>query len=240
LYILRASLEAGEPMTQAELARLLDIPLLSLQSFEAGRRARKGVSRELLQKIRLETGCVWDPTTNGWLFDLRLLRMGVPLGQQYAPVTPTLFAEYRAIATSSLRSDQKDSDLFLYKAWLDELFKRIPSASWFALSSRVNVFVEQCCRDFRLGDPVEFFDTVSRENRDIMDAITLEGLKGKSPSEIFSQTLPELDRALRIFGPESKAGQAILKMREELPKVLNALPSKASKKQKKDRPRSIS
>ena len=122
LFRLRDSLGNNEPMTQSELASLLDVPLLSLQAVEAGRRSRQGIAPELLEKIRIQTGSLLDPSTNSWLFDQRLLCHAAAHGQQYVPLTPELFAQYRAIADSPPQQFEKDSNLFLYQSWLAELF----------------------------------------------------------------------------------------------------------------------
>jgi len=228
LFRLRESLGKDEPMKQSELACLLDVPLLSIQAVEAGRRSRQGIAGELLEKIRRQTGSLWDPTTCKWLFDQRLLFHEVQPGQQYVPLTPELFTKYRAIVNTPLSQAEKDIDLVLYQAWLAELFQRIPDKSWPVLQSRVSVFVEQCCRDFRLGDPVEFFSKVSADTQDIPDAIIDDWAKGKSQRQLLSEALSLLRRVVPVFGADSEAGQDIINEYPKLARILEALPEETS------------
>jgi hypothetical protein len=227
LFLLRQSLGGNEPITQTELSQLIDVPFDSLQSAESGRTSRRGISRAILQKIRLHTGCLWDEPTRGWLFDRRLVEQGVPLGRHFIPVTPELFSRYQAIKASPLRTDQREHDVFLFQAWVAELFKRTPDKHWVLLSARFSDFIEQTLRDpdLRLGDPVEFFSRVSEENRDLLGAMNRESLKRLSPREVFSRALSDAERAISLLGADTPAGQAMIKARDEAIEALKTLPS---------------
>jgi hypothetical protein len=239
LFLLRTSLGTDEPLTQTELSRLIDVPFDSLQSAESGRTSRRGTSRAMLQKIRLHTGCLWDEPTRNWLFDRRLIEQGVPFGQHFVPVTPELLSRYQAIKASRLRPDQREHDVFLFQAWVAELFKRAPDKHWLLLSARFSDFIEQTLRDpdLRLGDPVEFFSRVSEENRDFLDAMNRESLKRLPLREVISRTLSDAERAISLLGADSEAGRKAIKMRDEAMETLKTLPadSPSTKKRQKSR-----
>jgi hypothetical protein len=235
LFLLRTSLGTDAPLTQTEFSRIIDVPFDSLQSAESGRTSRRGISRAMLQKIRLHTGCLWDEPTRSWLFDRRLVEQCVPVGQCFVPVTPELFSRYQAIKASPLRPDQREHDVFLFQAWVAELFKRTPDKQWLLLSARFSDFIEQTLRDpdLRLGDPVEFFSRVSEDNRDLLDAMNRESLKRLSPREVFSRALSDAERAISLLGADSEAVRQAIKMLDEELETLKTLPAETTKKRKK-------
>ena len=190
------------------------------------------MSRALLQKIQSKTGGLWDPQSGGWLIDMRLFyRPPETRSEQFAPLTRELAEEYREITAGPLNLNRKELDCISFTAWWTELLERMkrrPDKDWPEFSSRISVFVEEVCRDFRLGDPVEFFETVSRDNRDILNAAYEAMHKGKTAGEWFKEVPAELQQALVVLGPDSQEGPAILEALDAVMPVINKPPREPS------------
>jgi hypothetical protein len=212
LYRLRESLggPAG-PWTQSDLARLLDIPFITLQCAESGRRGEREVPSSILEKIHFHIGVTWDEAKREWLFDQRLL-----LRSGLTPLTPDLFAQYRAIVDAPPRKDQRDLDTVFCQAWQEELLKRIPDKYWRLFTTRYIKFIELSIRDFHAADQIQFFEEVAEKSEPVLAAVYEFGHKGLSKADHFQQVLQDCHQALATLGPDSEGGAAFMEALQEL------------------------
>jgi hypothetical protein len=201
-------------MTQPALAHLINAPDSTMKALEAGERGTRGLSPAILEKIRFATGAVWDTQKKRWLFDRFLLAGTVDPEDRFVPLTRNLFLEYRRIFAGPVANPEED--LVLMRAWLDELFKAVSAERWMALHQRYAFFIEECCRDFGLGDAGDLFMRAAAQSQAILDSMIqqwAERLRGKPPKEILSElrrrVLPALERANIHFGGEVKAVREI-------------------------------
>jgi hypothetical protein len=136
---LRALLsEKGEiaPITQNRLSEICDIPLDTIRSIEAGRRT---LSSSALRRIEEVTTATWNTKRHQWTV--------------YGSAEPLTFSWYRLHHHFiGQRPPNYQSRLRLIHAKIDGLFDKIPGRSWNLLSFRVNDFLEECRRDFKLKD----------------------------------------------------------------------------------------
>ena len=198
LFKLRRTLGSEHvPLTQQALSDLVGVSVGTLKSQEIGERgATKGLSPEILQKIRLATGAILDPKKQSWV------TWGSSVdGPRFVPFTRASFEEHRHMmitASSVLHDDHRK----LIHNLIDQMFERSPADRRMQLFMRLTLSLEECSAEFGIDMPIQSF-------------------QGLAAREAFTRADADLSRALEIFGPDSVEGQTILKMRAELPKVLS-------------------
>ena len=205
LYRLRKAIGGSLPITQPELAKLIDAALPTLKWL-----GNRPMSSTLLEKIRFATGCVWDASKKRWLFDRSLLAGTQEAQERLVPATHDLVQEYRRILTRAL--DTHEEDLVSMRAWLDQLFRRVAPEHLMQLQQRYAFFIEECCRDFALGEPGDLFMAASKACRPTLDGMLQDRLerlvREKTPEEIaeeFFRWLPPLLELANVrFGGRHK------------------------------------
>jgi hypothetical protein len=227
IFLLRAILGGAKPVTQSELERMIDIPFATIQAAESAREGERALSQALRHNIRIETGCLWDPIKRRWQFDRKLLEKVNPGEDRFVPATAALVSQYRAIIANPFLSDEdKQEDTEIFKGWLEELCKRTSGKYWHRFLTRFSEFTENCCREFRLGDPVEFFDTATNNSEDIRLAL----MTAQPPS------LPKLEdkmrKAVLAFDPDTEEGKAYCDLRDTITDYNKAYPPKTRRKRK--------
>jgi hypothetical protein len=142
LYKLRLLLsERGRAITQPELARLIDVPLPTLQSIECGRRgtsSRTGLNKELREKIERALFAVWNDSKRSWMFKFS----DPPREFSYQ-----LFEQYRRFIKEHAALPRTDVEIL--KMVIDALFQNVPKDKWMNLHWRIQECLEDCHQDFK-------------------------------------------------------------------------------------------
>jgi hypothetical protein len=125
---------ASKPITQDRLSEICDIPINTIRSIEAGRRT---LNSSALKKIEEVTTGTWNSKQARWTV--------------YDSAEPLTFSWYSFHCHfTRKRPPNHLTHIAFIHAKIDGLFDRIPERSWNLLSFRINDFLEECRRDFKL------------------------------------------------------------------------------------------
>ena len=129
----------GVPITQQMLSRLVDIPLVTIQSIETGRR---GWTDETRARIKRMIWAVWDETQKRWFFE----HSSPPKEFNH-----DLFVLYRRFLFEFAPLRPEDPETL--KMLVQTLFDNAPPGVWMKLFWRVRDCLEECRTE--LGFPKE-------------------------------------------------------------------------------------
>ena len=130
LFKLRELLGEMEPVTQPELAKIIYVPLSTVQSIEAGRRDKQGFTGEMRLRIIQSTGAYWDAEKKQWGYGLR---------DDFVPFTFDLYCEFREIVTRRPAGHTKE--VATHVRQIHELYDTVPDEHWHALWFQVDNFI---------------------------------------------------------------------------------------------------
>jgi hypothetical protein len=123
----------GGNISQQKLAEICQIPWDTIKSIEAGRMA---LSPNVRRKIAEETGAHWDYEKARWTrFDK-------------TEFTFSFFSDYRQWRLKRPIIDKALVDSIHRR--IDWLFEKVPDEDWERLRSRMNYFLEECKREYRI------------------------------------------------------------------------------------------
>lgn len=161
---LRALLsEKGEiaPITQNRLSEICDIPTSTIRSIEAGYRT---LSLPAARKIVEATTAKWNSKRGQWtVYD------------SDKPLTFSWYLLHRHFMKQ--RPTNYQSRIHFIHAKIDGLFDQIPNHSWNLLSFRINDFLEECRRDFKLKNLDGIFYKAAERLEDFLAFIRKENVK---------------------------------------------------------------
>jgi transcriptional regulator with XRE-family HTH domain len=137
IYQLRKLIGETSPVTQPELARIIDVPFATVQSIEAGRR---GITGATLEKIALGTGAYWDQRKTRWMCI-------VPdENARNKPFDRKEYLAFRRTMTQTSLNDKDELPDILKK--VEQLFDKVPDDHRYMLYLRLLHFIEKCHHDF--------------------------------------------------------------------------------------------
>ncbi len=144
IRILRGLLQSGEdPLTQAQLSKLLDIPVDSIRNFENSRRA---LTEVYLRKIRAIIGAQWDPSRALWHL-------------AYSPEIPFTAELYRAFTTRHLDHWRRRLiEIHMLVRMLIELFIQVEREDYHRLFYRVFHFLDDLRQELRISGARRIFE----------------------------------------------------------------------------------
>jgi hypothetical protein len=141
----------ASPLSQAELARITDVPLDSLKGVECGRQGgHRELSPRIENRIRCETGAAWNYDDKCW----RFWRKDGPA------YTREHYLKYRALIEA--HSDAAvPLDTYLAALRIKLLMETLPAKDRFKFHFRLNLFLEENRKEFCAGRFAELFEDVS-------------------------------------------------------------------------------
>lgn len=136
--------------TQAELSLIIDVPLDTIKSIEAGRRP---LSEEVQKRVARMTGASWDRKKTWWAF--RSVEAIWDLGEErwrisdkLVECTPDHIRAYRKMMEQEA-STAPDHDRDSIKMRVDVLFDQIPDRYWMRLLGSLQKPLDDLEREFR-------------------------------------------------------------------------------------------
>jgi hypothetical protein len=136
------------PLPQPALAKIINVPLRTIQALECGAR-RSGVpSNEILNEIRLQTTAEWDKEARRWV---SLWPDGKPEAFSFK-----IYEQYRAM------SRPKDDAEHVAALWseISDLFTRVPDSRWWDLNNRIWQSLDSCRKVFRLDEAEHIYGSI--------------------------------------------------------------------------------
>ena len=143
----------GSHLSQADLSMIVDIPLDSLSGIESGRQGRQGFSPLMQNRIKMNTGAVWNEKDECWRF-----------WQEDGPkYTREHYQKYRVLMASHTEGNMLQLDIFFAVTRIRLLMETLPPRQRMKFWFRLNTFLDDNRKELCRGHFVElFFDANGR------------------------------------------------------------------------------
>jgi hypothetical protein len=178
LKLLRALLSPSpeQPISQTQLAKLVDSPSNSIKLAEHGQRS---VGETLLARIRIGVGAAWNNYSKSWEIAFRR-----PDGSAI-PYTYKVYLKYKALISALPPVNVKTSLEANIVRQIKILLTRVPEDRWWLLIFRLLEDLESARVDFLPKDFSDEFGSTELTMRTHYDDATGEPLDFKLAGEIF-------------------------------------------------------
>jgi len=178
------------PITQNQLSGICDIPINTIRQIEIGRRT---LNSSALKKIEEVTTATWNSKQARWtVYD------------SAEPLTFSWYSLHRRFTEK--RPPNYRSRIHLIHAKIDGLFERIPERSWNLLSFRINDFLEECRRNFKLKDLDEACYKAAERFEDFLAFVREQNVKPMySPTVLHALSAASLSTRKRAKRSKAKS-----------------------------------
>jgi len=163
----------SKPITQNRLSEICDIPAYTIRSIEVGRRT---LNSSALRKIEEATTAKWNPKRGCWTI----------YGSDELLTFPMYSFHHHFMGK---RPPNHRNRIHFVHAKIDGLFDKIPERSWQVLLFRVNDFLDDCKRDFKLKDLDDVFYKAEGRFEEFLTFIRSQNVKPMySPAALARET----------------------------------------------------